>query len=459
MSEQFIPSSLFHSPIGNPTGYLLPEDYSVEYKSEDLITRFLPTLRNLSRQIIRQNPIGAGYVNSLVDNVVGASGINLQIEDKNKKNVIKKWKQWTTIDKFDNAPEISGLNFHEVQRLVCSELIAAGEAFIIVLDQRLDDSKAANFQIQIVESERIPVFYKGPVLNDNNSWINGIEFTDYGKPVRYAIMDSPHEVSFIPARNMIHIYKRNRPTMRRGIPALQQVLNTIKTLVEYHNSENKRAKKASQLMGIIQTQDSLRNEPVAEEEQQQIQEGEIVIRKLKHGETMNVIKNDGPNSNYGTYTEAVMKIIGVGSNVSYESVSGDYSKSNYSSSRLSMQREREHFQVLQKLIIEKLCNKVFYKFIQASYTKQQEYNFKFMGKGWQHVDLQKEMTGYETAVKNAFMTRHDVCAKAGLEYDEVIETLSKEVKDAEALGLDVNIESKPQNNNESQQNGNKEETN
>ena len=55
----------------------------------------------------------------------------------------------------------------------------------------------------------------------------------------------------------------------------------------------------------------------------------------------------------------MLRSVASGCGISYESVSKDFSKTNYSSSRLSLLEDRNHYRSLQTYLIENFHSRVF----------------------------------------------------------------------------------------------------
>jgi lambda family phage portal protein len=132
---------------------------------------------------------------------------------------------------------------------------------------------------------------------------------------------------------------------------------------------------------------------------------------------------------------------------SYETVSRDFSQTNYSSSRLSLLEDRDHWRILQNWLVENLHQRIFEVWLDmavlsgalplANYELQAErYKaVRWMPRGWAWVDPGKEVDAYAAAVRNGFKTLSEVVAEQGGDIEELMRARRQELDDAEALDL------------------------
>jgi lambda family phage portal protein len=132
---------------------------------------------------------------------------------------------------------------------------------------------------------------------------------------------------------------------------------------------------------------------------------------------------------------------------SFETISRDFSQSNYSSSRLSLLEDREHWRMLQDYMIEHLLQPVFDRWLAAATgvaqlnlpgydTMPERYEaVRWYPRGWAWVDPQKEVDAYTKAVRSGFKTQAEVVAEGGGDIEDLLVARAAEVDRAEQLGL------------------------
>lgn len=148
----------------------------------------------------------------------------------------------------------------------------------------------------------------------------------------------------------------------------------------------------------------------------------------------------------------MLREMAAGVGVSYESLSRDYSQSNYSSSRLSLLDERSLWRVLQGWLIRDHLTPIYRSWLDAAvlsgvvripdyFQRRSHYQkVRFKPRGWSWVDPAKEVQAYSAAVANGFMSRSDVIAAIGNGQDreDVDKAIKSDIERAKALGLSFN---------------------
>ena len=76
-------------------------------------------------------------------------------------------------------------------------------------------------------------------------------------------------------------------------------------------------------------------------------------------ETLSVPNISSPDQQYEMFVKNKVRRFASGFGCSYETLSRDFSETNYSSSRLSLLEDREHWKVIQSYLIENFHNRVF----------------------------------------------------------------------------------------------------
>jgi len=132
---------------------------------------------------------------------------------------------------------------------------------------------------------------------------------------------------------------------------------------------------------------------------------------------------------------------------SYETISRDFSQSNYSSSRLSLLEDREMWRMLQDWLIEHVCQPVFERWLMAAMASgelalpgydlmpERYSSVRWFPRGWEWVDPAKEVAAYKEAVRCGFKTQAEVVAAGGSDLEDLLLARAAEVDRAEQLGL------------------------
>ena len=209
-------------------------------------------------------------------------------------------------------------------------------------------------------------------LNKNNEWRNGVEVDEWGRAIRYAILTKhPGDAYyldysanrklhiFVPAEDIIHLFLPERPGQNRGVPWFHSVMADMHQLQGYEEAAVIRARAGASIMGFIQNdQGELIGDEV--ENHQRIQSFEPgTFRYLMPNESVTVPDIDYPSQQYEMFVKNKIRRFATGIGCSFETISKDFSETNYSSSRLSLLEDREHWKFCQKYIIDNFHYRIF----------------------------------------------------------------------------------------------------
>lgn len=214
----------------------------------------LRRLRDVSRDMERNNPYAQRGLTVIPTNIVGAGIVPSVIgaEKRTKKRLeglIKDHLDTTAID-FDGRQTYSGLQFTAVRALARD-----GE----VLAVRYRPKAAANLpvplQVRLLEADYLDDSKTGP-LTGGGYCIQGVEFDAEGRRVGYWLFDEhPGTVGprqragqvskRVPAADVAHLYRVDRPGQTRGIPWLAPAIMTLWDLKDYEEAELVRQKVAA----------------------------------------------------------------------------------------------------------------------------------------------------------------------------------------------------------------------
>jgi lambda family phage portal protein len=151
-----------------------------------------------------------------------------------------------------------------------------------------------------------------------------------------------------------------------------------------------------------------------------------------------------PNAALDPFMRYMLREVAAGTGVSYESLSRDYSQSNYSSSRLALLDDRDLWRMLQQWFLRNFRLPLHREWMQMAVLARaimpirvEEYGVDprkfdavlFKPRGWSWVDPTKEVEAYKEAIKAGFTTVSDVIAQTGggQDVEDVITTRTREL--------------------------------
>jgi len=153
----------------------------------------------------------------------------------------------------------------------------------------------------------------------------------------------------------------------------------------------------------------------------------------------------------------MLREVASGVGVSYESISRDYSQSNYSSSRLSLLEDRDRWRTLQQWWIRSFRHPLHDAWMtqavmvgaipsinsQSFAMDMERYEaVKFKPRGWMWVDPTKEVEAYKEALRAGFISTTDIIAQTGggTDVEDVIADIQREDAMFDAAGIERDTE-------------------
>lgn len=454
----------------------LTNDWIANGTSADAeIKTSLRKLRDRSRQMVRDNPYARQAKRTTQINVVG-QGIKMQAQVRalrgNKRDdrlnaaIEGLWMQWCRKEFCDVAGRNS---FYMFEWLAAGALPESGEVVFRIHRRSFGGSKVP-MALEIIESDLLDDEYNGAVSAKGNEWRMGVEIDPYGRPVQYAFLTrhpgdywfqgTPDRASvkhvFLPAKDVIHLFIPERPNQHRGVPWFAPVISDAHQLAGYEEAAVVRARSGASLMGFITSPEGeLEADDV--EDGQRISEFEPgVFKYLDPGQQVTIPNLSSPDQQYEMFVRAKTRRIASGFGCSYETLSRDFSETNYSSSRLSLLEDRDHWKVVQTYLIENFHTRVFREWLDVAVLSGElalpDYELRpdrydsprWMARGWSWVDPLKEVKAYREMEAAGYKTKAQIVAELGGDLDENLQQLAREKKLAEELGVTLDADINPE---------------
>lgn len=198
------------------------------------------TIRRIRWQV-RNNPFLAGLYAKFPD-AVGFPTLRTRTKDKtyNEATDLAFWR-------FTRRAGSANESLKTLVELILLECLVGGELFFLMLD---------NGKVQPIPSE-----FCG---SQSASAINGIEYDSYGLPKKYWFAPVTLDASTpdfskakpFDAADVIHVFRKDRVQMGRGLPWLVASLSTAKDIHEIVRAKTKQIKDANSISGTIEKTDA-----------------------------------------------------------------------------------------------------------------------------------------------------------------------------------------------------------
>lgn len=403
----------------------------------------LNTLRNRSRDLRRNNPIAKRAIEEATNGVVG-TGIRTIIKGSSKDILQVKWNKWagTTKCDYDGQNNLMGL-----QRLILDAVQESGE--VLVRRRSINDMEFP-FQFQVMEAD----FLKNSLINElnpdnENKIIQGVEYNKSGKRVAYHLYKThPGSVDFgmkvetirVPANEMWHIFRQERPGQVRGVPWSSAIMIRIKDLDDFQDAQLMRQKIASLFTAFVHdiNADVDSGDDSDEDELGATMEPGI-IEELPAGKTVTFANPPGVE-NYKEFIGVNLRGIAVGYGLSYEALSGDLSEVNFSSAKMGWNSMQRNFDVWRAQYMKlKFMDPVFEVFLSMMDLTGVLYSAdtasKHIPPRQVMIDPAKEVPSTIKSIRAGLTSLPTEIARTGEDPDEVLQEIADSNKKTEDMGL------------------------
>jgi len=313
-------------------------------------------LRNLSRDFMRNRPLAVRGRDVTTVNVVG-TGIrpSVQMEKKDAAKaedaaeILQKHLLTPAIDTY-GVSDILGLQFQIMNAVFTDgELLARRR----MRDTRYDPDLVLPFQIQLMEVDHLD---ESITSYGNNDVIDGIEYGPTGKAVAYHLFDQhPGEIGWrqsrklkssrVPAEQILHIRRIERPGQMRGVPWLAPVMMTLGDISDYQDAQILKQRIGAMLAFFVKS--GADGKAYEGRSLNHLEPGAIV--GLKEGQ--DVVASEPPKvDGYQEFMSQAIRMIAVGLGLSFESF-GDLRGVNFTSGKMGRIEMDRFVEIWQRAIV------------------------------------------------------------------------------------------------------------
>lgn len=401
----------------------------------------LGKLRGFSRNLEENNEYIQQAIKVRANNIIG-TGIRPAAFHENKKQEAIAKSLWIEYLESTDCSLTGRMNIYMMMHQAEKAMERDGEVLVV---RRYDNDKKSllPFKIQMLEADYLAEVTKEL---DSGFIIQGVEYNLMGKIVAYhihtthpgqSILSLGYDIKRVPQKDVIHLFDEERPGQVRGVPKGVQCFVKAKDLSEYEDAQLIRQKIASCFVGAItstNTAGALANSK--DRKKERMEPG--MFQYLGVGETLEFgspPRVDG----YGEYTKSHVMKIAVAYNVTYESISSDYSNSNFSSSRLGWIESNASFSHTQNMIfIPNFCNRVWGWMIDAGIlTGKLRFS---VAASWtpprrQMIDPSKETKAIIEALRAGITSWQEVCRETGWDVEQLKKELAEDAANWDLLKL------------------------
>lgn len=416
------------------------------------LLRDLPTLRERSRDLVRNDGNASGILDTIQVNTVGTGilpqsrpdvedfGVPKETIEEFSRQAERVWRRWTP-----QADAQDRTTFTEMQGLIERQICENGD--VLVLPMRIDEPhRFLPLALEVIEADRLQT---PPDQRGNPRIRSGVELGDRGQPVAYWVNTEHPGDSLLtrsrttpafrryPARNprtgerqAFHLYWTKRPRQTRGVPLFAPILSYFKDLADYLEAELVAARIQACFALIFESTNPLGmnmgpgGQSATGQRLEEVEPG--LVWYANQGETAKMVQPQRPGNTFEPFVDKILLMIGSALGLPRELVTKDFSKTNYSGARAALLEARRFFKSRQQFIAQRFCQPV-WDMVQTEAWMQGELpganlfakegslwlRAVWIAPGWGWVDPVKEVNASRDAIKYGLSSLADECAALG----------------------------------------------
>jgi lambda family phage portal protein len=346
--------------------------------------------------------------------------------------------------------------------------------------------------LQMVDADRL----SNPMGTSDTDFLRrGVERDSYGAPVAYHIqVGHPNDVNLasmdrfkwkrVPVRKpwgrlmVMHIIEQLRPDQTRGIAEMVSVLKEMRMTKKFHDVVLQNAVVNATFAAAIESElppelafqtlgmDDAAVSPTAAFLQQiadynsgsrNLAIDGTRIPHLYPGTKLKLYPAGSPGGVGEHFEESLLRNVASSLGLSYEQFSRDYTKTNYSSARASMNETWKYMQSRKKSVADRVASIVYTAWLEEALNagditsmprnapnfyerlnKDAYANCTWIGASRGQIDEMKETQSAVLRITSGLSTLEEECARLGKDYRDVILQKIREKKMLEKAGLDLN---------------------
>lgn len=295
-------------------------------------------IRMHMRDLVRNNGYAGKAQSVLANNATGGWGLTPRPLGPAAPRADELWKAWA------GTPDCQaeGLTpFSGIQQQVMNAWVTDGEVLVRRRPRRLVDGLAIPLQLQVLEADYLDTSKDGTTGQEGGPIISGVEHDAIGRRVAYWLFPE-HPGSNrakgvsqrVRAADIIHVLMQDRPGQVRGVSRAAAAIVPLKDFDEFEDAELLRQKIAACFAAFVTDVDgattALGAEDAADPLREELEPG--MIEYLPPGRSVEF--GTPPVPAPGAFSERTLRKIAAAFSVTYEDLTGDYSRVNFSSARM-----------------------------------------------------------------------------------------------------------------------------
>ena len=426
----------------------------------------LTTLRDRSREAVRNNGYAKGAIDALVSNIVGSYGIKPLSKATDPSVRTAAQQLWTqSIDELDATGQ---LDWYRQLGQAVRGWLEGGEVFLRLRNRFPTDGLAVPVQVEVLEPELCPHTYTTQLANGNRIRA-GIEFDQIGRRVGYWMYEArpgdlqdfdPSRLRRLNAEDVIHLHDPLRPGQLRGVPQLTQALIALRELDKFLDATLLRQQLANLFVAFLKHNttdgDASALNPLTGQtpetgpnDKPMLSMEPGIFQELEPGEDVQFSDPPEIGNAFEAFCRQQLYAIAAATGVVYEILSGDFSRTNDRTVRVILNEFRRKVMAWQELVAYQVCRRVWQRWWDRAvligalpvspdaYAKNPLAYLKadWIPQGWPYIQPVQDIEAKRAAIRAGLTTRSAEVSEQGEDAEEIDAQQAADNARADGLGL------------------------
>jgi lambda family phage portal protein len=412
-----------------------------------------PTVARRARDAVRNDPYAARIVDLWTGNAIGA-GITTRWPDNAHADAWRRWSDSTVCDAEGR------LDLYGLQALVMRAVVESGECFVRLLPAGITPSNPIGLRLQVLESDHLDMARNGVIAGVPT--LQGIALGDAGAPAAYWLHRIHPGASWllpsggqltseaVPARDVLHIYRKRRPGQLRDVSWLAPVLTRLRDLGDYEAALLMKAKIEACLAAVVSEDgDDAMTGPASsllrDAQGRTVESFEPGMILYRRGMGSVEVVNPSGGGSHAAFARRALEASAVGTGLTYDQVAGDLTQANYSSPRAGkIEFRRLCEQVQYGMLIPMLVRPIAERFHQQGallglWGADMPDGVSHVPPAHEMIDPLKDTTALIAQVRAGFVPQPEAVGAFGYDFRQVVEMIreANALLDEAGLSLDT----------------------
>ncbi len=423
---------------------------------DQVVFNNLQIMRNRARDLERNNPYVVKFIAMARSNVIGSKGMRLQslaAKAGNRQTARDRQMIEAAYIQFSKALNIDvagRLDRRLIAQQSLQRIIVDGECLL-----RLYPGKGPHgLQIQSLDPDLLDHRLNRSRSSGRPEIRMGVELDPFGKPIAYHLIDPPPVGSLpamplrhtrVPAGEIIHRYRQERPGQTRGITWLAPVGIRANMLAQIEHAIDVGYRVGASKMGLLKRDENYDGPDDPPDVPEGVSPGEMW--ELPFGMSLETFDPGYPTADFAEFKKSVIREFASAFGISYPELGNDFQGVSYSAGQIGVQSDVAFWSDWQQFWIEGFEEPLYQKWLPRAITSgilplpkgplESYIAVRFQPPRRKHIDPLKIHSAQRIALGDLSRSPFDIAAENGADFEDVVEDYRRAKELLAAHGLPV----------------------